>query len=213
MTATSAHDSTRVYLLRHGECEGGQIFRGHTDSAPTEAGQNLVLARLNSLAGISLAAVISSPAQRCRLAAEAFASDRALPFVNEQNFLEIYFGQWEGQLVADVADRMPTETSQFWRDPLSYTPPMGEALLAFQARVIQGWQNLLAQYRGQTVVLVTHGGVIRMILADVLAMPLRPLSHLAVPHGCLSCIQFHHAEGQPDWPQLLFHNGQVGDDY
>lgn len=212
MTATLEHSATSVYLLRHGQCEGGQIFRGHTDSAPTEVGRHLMTRRLNSLAGQSLTAVVSSPAQRCQLAAEAFASDQSLAFIGEQGFLEIDFGEWEGQLVSAVADRMPRELEQFWRDPVSYTPPMGETLLAFQARVTAAWQKLLAQYRGQRLVLVTHGGVIRMILANVLAMPLRPLSHLAVPHGCLSCVQYHHAEGKPDWPQLLFHNGRVGDD-
>lgn len=201
---------TSIYLLRHGACEGGQIFRGRTDSACTPAGHRQLLDRLASLP--PLAAVATSPLQRCSAAARAFAAARSLPCVEQPAFAEIDFGDWEGRAVTDIEQVAPAAIRAFWRDPVAHPPPGAETLPDFQARVRAGWQSLLGAYRGQTLVLVTHGGVLRILLAELLGMPLRPLSHLHVPHGCLSLVRYFHAPDQPDWPQLIFHNGRATDE-
>lgn len=194
---------SRIYLLRHGACEGGHIFRGSTDSALTAAGAAQLDRQLGRLP--TLDRVISSPLQRAAQSARRHCETHQLPLCLEPAFAEIHFGLWEGRPVAEVQADAPEAVQAFWRDPLRHPPPAGEGLRDFQARVAAGWRHWLAAGRGQRQLIISHGGVIRMILAELLAMPLRPLSHIAVPHGCLSRIDVHHAEGQPDWPQLVFH--------
>ncbi|UTA47682.1 histidine phosphatase family protein [Simiduia sp. 21SJ11W-1] len=202
---------TSIYLLRHGACTGGQIFRGRTDSPCTPEGFSQMRATLDSLPALD--GVISSPLVRCAAPAQDFARARGISCTLESAFAEIDFGTWEGRLVAEVEAESPSAIAAFWRDPVHHAPPAAETLPDFRARVAGAWQALLTQWAGKQVVLVTHGGVIRMILAELLAMPLRPLSHLHVPHASLSLIRNFHAPDQPDWPQLIFHNGRAGDDH
>lgn len=212
MMALRTHQQTSVYLLRHGECEGGGIFRGRTDSPLSEKGRQQMRKVLDSLTTKSISHVLTSPAARARIPAEEFAAQQQLSCEQNAAFSEIDFGVWEGQLVDDVAQRAPEAVAAFWRDPLHHTPPLGEPLKVFQQRVLTAWRALLEKHLGETILLVTHGGVIRIILADLLGMPLRPLSHIDVPHACLSLLRIYHAEGKPDWPQLVFHNGAVRDE-
>lgn len=197
---------TSVYLLRHGECQGGVIFRGQTDSPLTSAGAALMRQQLSTLSQSSVSNLVTSPAQRCAQPARQWAQQQGIACHTLNAFAEINFGEWEGRTVDDVAHTEPELLEQFLRDPASFTPPKAETLLAFQRRVVGAWTEMLSHYKGQAIVVVTHGGVIRLILAHILGMPLRPLSHLQVPHGCLSLVSLHHADNRADWPQLVFHN-------
>ncbi len=206
-TINSNTQITTIDLLRHGECEGGEIFRGSTDSALTQKGKQQMLASINSRGdNPSWDNIVSSPLQRCRLIASELAETAVLPVNALHGFAEIDFGDWEGRLTSEVASEHPRQIQKFWTDPATHTPPNGESLVDFQKRVQHVWQLLLKEHRGQHTLLVSHGGVIRIILASVLQMPLRPLSFLAVPHGCLSQIKIFHHAGYDDWPQLIFHN-------
>jgi len=66
---------------------------------------------------------------------------------------------------------------------------------------------LLQQHKGESVLLVCHGGVIRVLIAKLLSMPSSALPKLSVPYGCVSRIQIHHQAGHDDWSQLVFHGG------
>lgn len=199
--------ATHVYLLRHGACEGGQIFRGSTDSALSPQGRAQVQQVLGTLTAAAPDAVWSSPLARCSEPARAFCAEHDLPLLEEPALAEIHFGQWEGQPVSLIGQREPERISRFWRDPAAFPPPDGETMADFQARVVAVWQQLLTRQRGKTTLVLTHGGVIRLILAQMLGMPIRPLSYLHVPHACLSHIAVYHSPGKDDWPQLMFHNG------
>ena len=202
---------TTIDLLRHGECEGGLIFRGHTDSPLNEKGwQQMQQAVANHPqrrdlhphpANSRWQNIISSPLQRCKGFAETLSED---VFVNSQ-LQEISFGDWDGQLTDAIQQQNPKAVEAFWQNPADNTPPNGESLEDFHHRVTQAWQTITLQHKGKHSLIVTHGGVIRIILAHVLQMPLRPLSYLSVPHGCLTQIKIFHQAGRDDWPQLTFH--------
>lgn len=208
---TGQASATQVYLLRHGACEGGQIFRGSTDSTLSPLGHQQMQRALAAFPGMALDAVVTSPLVRCSEPARAFCTRHELTLVAEPAFREIHFGQWEGRPVADVEQQEPERIGRFWRDPAGFPPPGGETMQDFQARVVAAWQAMLQDYRGKNLLLLSHGGVIRLILAQVLGMPMRPLSYLHVPHACLSHIAIYHSPGRDDWPQLMFHNGALRD--
>ncbi len=82
----------------------------------------------------------------------------------------------------------------------------GEPVSDFDQRVGAAWNALLERYRGQQVLLVAHGGTIRMVLRQVLDLPLRNLWRFEVPYAALSRVRRYN---DPDAdPQLVFLNGR-----
>lgn len=194
------NDVTRIDLLRHGECEGGHIFRGHNDVCLSTRG----LAQMHhSIAAAGpWSRIISSPLQRCRVFAEQF---NHAPVVFDERLREVCFGVWEGRPVEDVW-RTDTDTIAAWsRDPTSVTPAEGEPLVDVAARVNACFRELIGAYRGQRLLLVTHGGVIRVLLSQVMGMPLSCAGRIHVPYAALSTVVIHHHDSG-DQIQLLGHN-------
>ena len=104
------------------------------------------------------------------------------------------FGDWEGRLVADVWRESPTLIGRFYDDPGAVTPPGGESIAAAQSRVIAAWQALLQQCVGEQLLVVCHGGVIRLLLAHVLAMPLAAVMRLYIPYASMAQVRVYHRD-------------------
>ena len=120
-------------------------------------------------------AVYSSPYSRCtRLAAAIDAGYHTVPALAELNF-----GDWEGQ-TWDTVDHLESET--WMADFVHLSPPGGESLLQLQARVSGFWQWLLRQPRGRVAV-VTHAGVIRVILARYRGIALQDIFSIPVQYA------------------------------
>jgi len=204
-------DITTIDILRHGECLGGAIFRGHTDSLLSPLGERQMHLALDKLRSHHNGnenpwqAIISSPLQRCASIAARLAGEQLTPTF-EPAFQEISFGDWDGQETDKILKSQPQAVSAFWRDPSRHTPPNGEPLQDFEIRVHRAWQVLLKKQQGKNVLLICHGGVVRLLLAKLLSMPLQALPGIHVPYACISRIQIHHQPDSPDWPQLVFHN-------
>lgn len=164
--------TTKVILLRHGECEGGNILRGQVDVALTELGaqqmQVALLARHS--AGFPPVMVVSSPLQRCAMIAKQFANEHQLGFVIEAGFKELNFGDWDGQTFDALYQDYGHELDGYWENPWLQPPPYGESMRAFEARIDAAWQTMLDTHQGQSVLLVTHGGVMRHLMAKALGV-------------------------------------------
>lgn len=175
--------TTIIDLIRHGEPEGGPMFRGSQDDPLSDKGWQQMQAAVTR--DDHWDAVISSPMTRCRHFAQAQAEQRQIPVYIEEDLREIGFGEWEGLTAEQVQQRYGDQLNRFWQDSIRHTPPGGEAITEFHERVTQGfnhWQETLA---GQNVLVVCHGGVIRMILADIMGIPLaRSFTGFAVPYAC-----------------------------
>lgn len=175
--------SLRVGLLRHGEVEGGGRFLGHTDSPLTAAGQSQMYAAITD--NDHWARVISSPLSRCAEFAHDFAHRRSLPLSFDPRLKEMHFGAWEGRSAAELMETDAETLGRFWADPAHNPPPGGEPLAQFQARVLDAWYDILADRPGRSVLVVTHGGVIRMLLCHVQGVPLARWHEFEVKHGQL----------------------------
>lgn len=182
-TSRDTRASLRVGLLRHGEVEGGSRFRGHTDDPLTATG----LAQMHAAIADSgnWEQVVSSPLARCAAFAEEYARRYSTPLSFDARLVEMHFGDWEGRTAAELMTTDADALTRFWNDPLHNTPPGGEPLAQFQVRVLDAWNDIVTEYPAQRVLIVTHGGVIRVLLCQVTGVSVAQLQEFSVGHGHL----------------------------
>jgi broad specificity phosphatase PhoE len=176
----------KLFAVRHGETDSARErrFTGGRDVPLSPLGRRQAEAVGRALAGVFVDAVYASPAARARASAEAIAAPHKLAVRVAPPFREMSFGQWEGLTRAEVAVRDP-EAFEVWRaTPSRVVPPGGEALEAVVARVEPALTALLQEHAGQTVVLVSHAVVLRLIVLAALGLgPDRLWSVDASPAG------------------------------
>jgi broad specificity phosphatase PhoE len=172
-----------VGLLRHGAVEGGEVYRGRTDDPLSPIGFVRMWEALSGLNQWDL--IVSSPLRRCAVFAKEFAHYHGIPLSLEPGLSEIDFGEWEGRSSAELMQTSPTALTEYWRDPCNHTPPGGESLLRFHQRVIETWDALQRGRDGRRLLLVTHGGVIRILLCHLQGWPLERILEIEVKHTAL----------------------------
>lgn len=186
--------SLRLDLLRHGETEQGGGFRGRIDDALTVAGWAQMRQALQGRGGWS--ALVSSPLQRCRLFAEELAAAHDLPLHGAAGLRELDFGDWEGLSAAQLMDTSSAELGLFWDDPYAFTPPGGEPLAAFEARVLDALAALVQAHPGAHLLAITHGGVIRLLLARARGLAPARLLQVEAGHASLFSLQVRLLDGR-----------------
>jgi alpha-ribazole phosphatase len=200
--------STLVDLLRHGEHELKDAICGVTDPALSDKGWGQLHSQCDGLLGQGAQwdICISSPRIRCAQFAEQISQKLAIPLVIKEDLAEIDFGEWEGLTNNQISCSYPGQWQSWLQNPDKPAPHGGEAYGEFLARINQSWQALIEQYQGQRVLLLSHGGVMRVILGVVLDLNHDALFRFQVPHACHSRISAYHAAGESDWFQLDSHN-------
>ncbi|MCB1777208.1 MAG: histidine phosphatase family protein [Candidatus Competibacteraceae bacterium] len=199
------NDFTIVDLLRHGEPEGGQKFRGAIDDPLSPRGWEQMCAAVGDYR--EWEAIVSSPLIRCAAFARMLAQQLNRPLEIVEGFAEIGFGVWEGRSVAEVHEAEPQALARFWRDPVAWPVSGAEPVMDFDQRIARAWTHLLERYRGQHVLLVAHGGVIRMVLRQLLDMPVRRIWRIEAPFASLTRMRVH-CDPEAE-PHLVFHNGRL----
>jgi alpha-ribazole phosphatase len=170
-------------LLRHGETEQGGGLRGSIDDALTPAGWAQMRAAVAEAGPWQQ--IVSSPLQRCALFSAELAAQLGVPMHLEPDLQELHFGDWEGRSAAQIMETDAEGLGAFWNDPYAFTPPGGEPVTKFAARVLDAVQRLHRSFAGQRVLLVSHGGVMRLLLARARGLPREQLLQVVVGHGAL----------------------------
>jgi alpha-ribazole phosphatase len=173
----------RLDLLRHGETELGGGLRGSLDDALTEKGWVQMRAAVVECGPWDR--LVSSPLQRCARFAEELGAQLGLPVQLDKDLQELHFGAWEGQSAAALMETDAEALGLFWADPYSFTPPQGEPVVDFATRVLAAVERLQAAYAGERVLLISHGGVMRLLLAQARGLPREQLLNVEVGHGAL----------------------------
>ena len=173
----------RVDLLRHGETELGGGLRGSIDDALTDTGWAQMRAAVIGQGPWDR--LVSSPLQRCALFAEELAAQLGIPVQLDKDLQELHFGAWEGQSAAALMQTDAQALGLFWADPYSFTPPQGEPVADFSARVLAALERLHASCAGERILLISHGGVMRLLLAQARGLPREQLLNVEVGHGAM----------------------------
>ena len=168
-------------LLRHGETELGGGFRGSLDDALTAAGWAQMR---RSVAGhAKWDAIISSPLRRCAAFAEELGRALDVAVDVRPGLRELHFGAWEGRHPAELMPDQADELSRFWDNPYAYTPPQAEPVAEFRERVLDALGVLAERYAGQRVLVVTHAGVMRLLIARARGLADRDLLQVQVGYA------------------------------
>jgi len=174
--------TARVVLIRHGEAEAAGVCYGARHDPPLSArGRAQAAAIAHRWRGHPR--VLTSPSARARETAGLLAPS---PLVDPR-FAERDFGEWEGLPWAQL---WPTVSAAVQTDPAAYaefTPPGGEPLPVVAARAWAGVQDAAAQ--GQTTVVVTSAGPIRLALAAALGMAPAAVFSIEVGHGSAATLR------------------------
>ncbi len=162
---------TRVVLIRHGRTVWNreERFRGQTDIPLDDFGERQAEATARYVASRwPVVAVYASPLRRTMQTATAIAKAQGLTVQPMAHLRDINFGEWQGQLAAEVAQKYP-EMFRAWRDaPHTVQFPGGERLGDVRQRVTAALAEVAARHAGETVALVSHTVVNRVTLCVVL---------------------------------------------
>lgn len=195
---------TTVLLVRHGRtgANAGGILAGWTPGVPLdEAGRAQVAALARRLAAVPLAAVVTSPLQRCQETADAVvtmagpaAAARPEPVI-EQGLGECRYGDWTGRLLKDLVRDPLWRVVQTYPSAVTFPGEAGESMLAMQHRAVAAIRDhdarIGARHGKDAVwVAVSHGDVIKAILADALGLHLDGFQRLVVDPCSVSVIRY-----------------------
>ncbi|MGB0588951.1 MAG: histidine phosphatase family protein [Myxococcota bacterium] len=171
-----------LYLVRHGLTAWNRrrVCQGQTDVPLADEGRAQAVALAERLASTGFDAAWSSDLSRARETAEIVLQGRDLELNISEDLREMSFGQWEGQDLGALFERMPEERARWQDEPQSWRPPEGECLGEVQARMCGRLDELRAAHAGQRVLVLSHGFAILTYLCRFIGLPVQNFRHLWV---------------------------------
>lgn len=165
--------STRLVIVRHGQTEWNRLarFRGRADVPLNEAGMRQAQAAAAAISGrCRVQAVYYSDLARTRATAQALADACRAPMTPEAGLLDIDYGEWTGLSPDEVRQRDPDLLALWQSQPQRVQIPGGEGLDAARKRALACMEHVAAQYLGQTVALVSHLVICRLLILAALGL-------------------------------------------
>lgn len=167
-------------LIRHGEVTGrAQVLRGRSDDALSEHGYQQMQSIVETIQQ-PITAIVCSPMQRCLTFANAWSTQKKLSLHVIDNLREIDFGDWDNLTLQEAETHDPQCFHLFKHDTDQWLPPNGEPYQQFRARVRQSLQEIIATH-SKHVLAITHGGVIRAMLAELLQLSTHSAARIGIP--------------------------------
>ena len=186
-----------IYLIRHGEVNDGdeRRYNGHID-VPMSAQGVIHLKRLADYmvnkcvktAG-PLSAVYCSDLSRAVTSAGIIAGPMGLDPQMVPGLKEYSFGEWEGMTFREIEDRWPDAFSAWAGNPLRFSPPGGESTLQVRDRAMEAFSSIAARHTESNIAIVSHGGVIRIILCELLGIPLEHIFRIEQNFAALNIVE------------------------
>ncbi|MFZ0134944.1 MAG: histidine phosphatase family protein [Desulfobacterales bacterium] len=180
---------TMLFLMRHGAIEHPEAgrFIGQTDVALGRNGRLQAEAWQDEFKSIEFTAVWSSDLSRAAETAAIVFAGHAAAVRTSRELREIHLGQWEGVPRRRVRDERPDLWETRGKDLAGFRPPGGESFRDLQRRVVLPVTRMADETPGN-VCIVTHAGVIRVLICHFLDMPLSNLFRIRVDYGSLSIV-------------------------
>ena len=191
----------KLTLIRHTSLQvNAGICYGQSDIEVAASFHSELAAIKTRLGDSTFDKVYTSPLQRCAKLAEALGIGESLV---DFRLMELHFGDWEMMAWDDI----PRETFDAWAgDYANLAPPNGETFSQLQRRGISFLEDALLSHPQGHIAAITHGGLIRALIAHVLNMPLKGLFRFTIDHGGISQLELGDPMSQSTVPKLHFVN-------
>jgi alpha-ribazole phosphatase len=195
---------TTLYLVRHGETEGAEVkrYKGSIDVPLSEKGERqieqvsaFILKDLQKRSDPPSppafpGAVYCSDLRRAIRSAEIIAKPYSLDPVIVPSLRERNFGIWEGMSFDEIREKYPEEFDAWAGNPLQFSPMQGESTIAMKERVIDAFEKIIGKHKGDSIAIVSHGGVNRIILCHTLGISLENIFRVEQDYAALNIIEF-----------------------
>ena len=201
---------SRFFLVRHGETADNIQMRylGTRDRPLTDKGMLQAQAVAGAISGIPVGIVVSSPLRRAADTAACIRDACGTELRLDSRLAEGSFGKWEG-LTRDEVLKLGGQDAALlarWEKDSSCSPPGGESIESVQKRVVSVIEELAGEYRGGSIVIVSHVGPIKALLAAVLDIPLQVTRRLFLDPATISVIEW----GENRWLRLFNSHAHLG---
>ena len=189
----------KLTLIRHTSLQvPSGVCYGQSDIEVAASFANELAITKAKIAGMQFDAIYTSPLQRCHKLAHALNIGEV---VHDARLKELHFGDWELQ----AWDAIPRDIFDVWaQNYAEISPPNGETFSQLQLRNIAFLNDIMAAAPQANICVLTHGGVIRSLLAHVLNMPLKGLFRFNVDYGSVTQIEI--SEDPKTVPKINFVN-------
>lgn len=178
-----------VILLRHGQTDeniSGRIS-GQGPAPLNTRGQEQARLAADVLAPLGVTHLFSSPLVRARQTAQCLADRLQQPIAELPDLREVGYGDWEGKTFGEI--RSHPVAQQVFNDPVNATFPNGESLVEVQQRGVRAIEWVRTTYPQGLVALVSHGDVIRTVLAHYLGMTFNDYRRINIDNGAISVLE------------------------
>jgi len=203
---TDERVTTLIDLMRHGEPVGGSRYRGQMDDPLSDKGWSQMRTAVGQHRPWEV--IVTSPLTRCQAFAEEMSEQSGIPFEIEPRLKEIGFGVWQGKTREEITQYDPGVIQRFYRDPMNNRPDDAEGLAEFRSRIVAAWNDTLNRHAGKHILIICHAGTIRMVLAQILDIPLSNLFRIKVATAGITRIECLE-QGEEFLGQLVFHSGSL----
>ena len=184
---------TRIIIVRHGQTEWNRTvrFRGVIDVPLDETGLAQADAVGRRLASVPISAVYSSPLSRAFQTAEAIAKPHGLHPVAHRGLNDMSFGSWGGLSPEEAQELSPDLVPRWFAAPHLVRPPGGGTLEEVRIRVVEAVEEIVARHQGQTVVLVAHQVVNRVLCCALIGLDNSHYLRIGQDPCCVNIFDHH----------------------
>jgi len=178
----------RLLLVRHGATINNvqRRFTGQTDIPMSALGERQTEALAARLSQQHLDCIVSSDLRRASVMARQIAQRHDLPVQLDPDLREISMGTWEGATFDEICAREPEHLRRWQIDPVEFAPPGGEPIVQVRDRLVRSLVRWYASYPDGTLLWVTHGGCIGILLCHLLGMDLHKRDQFRRDNAALS---------------------------
>lgn len=199
---TAAH--TRLILIRHGEVESRfhRVFGGRIDMELSERGHRQARHLAQHFPPGAFDAIYASPMRRAQQTLAPIATHGRQAPIIEPDLREVDFGDWTGLKWDEVRERFQVSAFDWLTQIERGAIQNGECARRLRSRVEPPLRSILSRHPGQSVAIVCHGGVIRMILAILIDLPLSKTAAFDIDYA--SVTEAHVSESRTEIQLLNF---------
>jgi len=185
----------KLLLVRHGETDWNleRRYQSYSDIQLNQAGIQQAQALARRLSKEKIDIIYSSDVSRAVETANYISREQEpVPAIRcDSRWRELAFGKWEGLNHTEIQAQWQTEVNAWYEDPVNISPPEGETMLQMSDRVRSALNEVQKKNEDETILIVSHGGTIQILLCILLGMALNRYWQFHVHQSSLTTIQFY----------------------